>query len=189
MIYYLNVANTLLMIAVVMVITVQDCISSKIKNNLVLLLLLSGFIFSQLTGVSFSKQVQFFGGLCVGFLLFLLVYCAKITSAGDVKYFGALSAILGLDNVLYFFVSTIIFGGVYAFLLIALHGEIVPGLRRIKVGLTHYVANRVLIFEERPKDSILGKKFPYAIAITSGAVLTVINKEPLMFSGYLDFLL
>ena len=107
-------------------------------------------------------------GLGVGILLMLPGYLLGATGAGDVKLFGAVGAVVGVERILWAFGYTAIAGGVFA-LIWALHRRrLTLTLSRVFGALGRPGRARALI--TAPADN----QFPYGPAIAVGSVLAVL---------------
>lgn len=162
-------------------ITLQDLCQHKIKNHLVVSLLTMGFLLSILGPADYKEigsLAEYFLAVILGLLIFLPLYVLKVTSAGDVKYFAALSGILGLSNIIPFFVMTMLSGSLCAFCILFARKEFFQSIGRWYSVAYHLVASRSFVYEPPAKTDAANGMFPYAIAISSGAVIAALNNPP-----------
>lgn len=162
-----------LVLAVLVAAVVADLRTRKVPNLIGLggcaLGLACGAVLGDWAGFLFSGA-----GLLVGFALLLPLYILKGMGAGDVKLMAATGSFLGpaitLDAVLYTFLA----GGLLA-LIVVVHSIGAAELaRQLLDSLRHLVLRRVWIGGPRSVDSTVRKlRFPYALAIGLGAILSV----------------
>lgn len=103
------------------------------------------------------------GGICI------LLYAFKAIGAGDVKLFAAIGAFIGVENVLYILMYSIIFGGIIGIFLLI--------FTRTKL---HIFVNRFLLFiNKKARKSILLVNnenkiinFPFMYAILPAVIIS-----------------
>ena len=117
-------------------------------------------------------------GFVIGFLAFLPFYLKKGMGAGDVKLMAAIGAVLGPWPTVTAVASTLVFGMIYALVLIAVNGELLQCFVRWYLSLKHFIYSRSKIYMPPPKDSIANTKFPYALAIVSGYCVAMYYSTP-----------
>jgi prepilin peptidase CpaA len=99
-------------------------------------------------------------GAALGIGLLLPFYALGVLGAGDVKLMGGLGAVLGPQALISVAIYGAIVGGLMSVVLLALHGRLLDTL----YGL--------VIRRQLPARS--GATAPYAVAIASGVVLSVV---------------
>jgi prepilin peptidase CpaA len=119
-------------------------------------------------------------GLVVGVSIFLLPYLMGGMGAGDAKLMGAVGGMIGAKGVLFAFVCTAIVGGVYALVLVLIHGTQYKGY--FKKQMTTLVAF-ILTRKYFPDPIQVGQNRPrlcYGLAIALGTGLYIFLNQ----SGY-----
>ena len=145
-----------------------DLVTRRIPNGLVAVTAVVGLVAAAVgaSDVSFGSSLL---GLGVGIILMLPGHLFGATGAGDVKLFGAVGAVVGMERILWAFGYTAIAGGVFA-LIWALH--------RDRLGLTLRRVVGVLGRPGRARPTILSpradNRFPYGPAIAVGSVLALL---------------
>lgn len=123
-------------------------------------------IFNGTGGVLFS-----FLGMIVGFGLFFLLYLFGAIGAGDVKLFGAIGALTGIEFVLYSSMYSIFYAGLIGILLVLIRKEFV---RRIVHLLKHLFY--LLLLKDIKSISRFKKtesfRFPFMYAVLPGVITT-----------------
>ncbi|MES2664360.1 MAG: prepilin peptidase [Pseudomonadota bacterium] len=158
----------------------------KIKNSIVLFIFILGFTYQILFGKGFFTS--FFGAL-IGFAIFLPAYIFKITGAGDVKLIAATGSFLGFDNALISILATLIAGGIFGAAIMLVNGRLYQliedfyfailnfqnGLGVSAFKIQHRNNHSLQTHHEKsgqykiPEKRV--QKFPYAIAIATGAFI------------------
>ncbi|MGA1863859.1 MAG: prepilin peptidase [bacterium] len=120
---------------VLIIAAISDIRSHKIRNWLTFPAIGVGIIYHTyikgFQGFLFSTK-----GVFLGFAFLLVFYLMQGTGAGDVKLMGAVGGLLGPLGVFKAFLFTALTGGIYAIVLLALHGG--AGLLGIKDKLKRY---------------------------------------------------
>jgi prepilin peptidase CpaA len=98
---------------------------AKIPNYLSVGGTMVGLTFHLLVHSSQWVRISFLG-FATGFGLFLLLYLVGAVAAGDVKLFGAIGAIAGIDFVIYSILFTVIYAGVISLIILVLKKEKIP---------------------------------------------------------------
>lgn len=125
-------------------------------------------------------------GLFLGIALFIPFYLAAGMGAGDVKLLGSVGSILGVKGVFIAFLGTGIIGGVYALILLTIHGYLRETMKRYWAIFTTFVITRKFMYippegpEKRPA-------LIYGVAIAIGTLLSVLMKQN--FLGQINVLL
>lgn len=142
-----------------------DLVTRRIPNGVVAVTAAAGVLAAACGASDISFGSSLFG-LGVGIMLMLPGHLFGATGAGDVKLFGAVGAVVGVERILWAFGYTAIAGGVLA-LIWALHrGRLTLTLRR---------ALGVLGRARAPITSPgAHNRFPYGPAIAVGSVLAVL---------------
>jgi prepilin peptidase CpaA len=132
-----NVMDILLTLCIVFGMTVAafwDLRNQKIPNVFTFPMMLLGLgylgIANGVNGICFSAA-----GICIGFCLFLIPYLLGGMGAGDAKLMGAAGALLGAKGAILAALLAIVFGGIYAMVLLMIHHEYTRSLLR-RLGIT-----------------------------------------------------
>lgn len=114
------------------------------------------------------------GGLAVGMAMLLPLYVVGGMGAGDVKLMAAVGTFLGPMNTLLGTCSTLMVGGLIAVGLLMIRRGMMAFLRRYWRMLQCLLTTGAVFYEPpRPGEAAAGR-FPYAIAITAGTVVTLL---------------
>lgn len=108
-----TVVATTLILAISIPVLVSDYRVQRIPNSLVLLGVCSGLLL-QLSTYGSPGVLLAAGGFIVGTLCLLPFYVAGATGAGDVKFLGAMGAVLGPVSVIIAFILTLFVGSLLA---------------------------------------------------------------------------
>ncbi len=145
-----------------------DLVTRRIPNGVVALTAAAGVLAaaSGASDLSFGSSLL---GLGAGIMLMLPGHLFGATGAGDVKLFGAVGAVVGVERILWALGYTAIAGGVFA-LIWALHrGRLTLTLRRALGALGRPGRARAAITSAGAHN-----RFPYGPAIAVGSVLAVL---------------
>ncbi len=145
-----------------------DLFTRRIPNGVVAVTAAAG-VLAAAGGASDISVGSSLLGLGVGIMLMLPGHLFGATGAGDVKLFGAVGAVVGVERILWAFGYTAIAGGVLA-LIWALHrGRLTLTLRRVLDALGRPGRARATIASPDAHN-----RFPYGPAIAVGSVLAVL---------------
>jgi len=158
----------LFLIFALLIASVSDLRLRKIPNWLTYPTMIVGIFFytgfKGLEGFIFSIE-----GLGVGIAVLIIPYLLGGIGAGDVKLMGAVGGFLGPKGVFIAFLFTSIVGGIYAIVLLALHGY----FDRYWAILKTFILTRKFIYpsiqkrEDKPK-------LCYGVAIALGTLITIV---------------
>lgn len=149
---------------------IADIQSHKIPNVFTYPGMLVGMIAhgytSGASGVLYSIE-----GLFLGMAFLIVFYIMGMMGAGDVKLMGAVGSILGPAGVFKAFLFTAIAGGIYALIVLALHGQFVGFIKRFALSLKLSFLTRGLtpMANEGKASPVLC----YGIAIAIGTSLSM----------------
>lgn len=145
-----------------------DLATRRIPNGVVVTTALGGFVAaaSGASDISIGASVL---GLGIGLALMLPGHVIGGTGAGDVKLFGAVGAVVGVERILWAFCYTAIAGGVVAILWALYHGRLTLTLRRVVGTVRQPTQTRKTIVSSGANNT-----FPYGPAIAIGTVLAVV---------------
>ncbi len=145
-----------------------DLVTRRIPNGVVAVTAAAGLV-AAAGGASDISVGSSLLGLGIGIMLMLPGHLFGATGAGDVKLFGAVGAVVGVERIMWAFGYTAIAGGVLA-LIWALHrGRLTLTLRRVLGALGWPGRARATIASPGAHN-----RFPYGPAIAVGSVLAVL---------------
>lgn len=162
---------------VLIIAAISDLRSHKISNWLTFPAIGTGIIYHTYIkgyqGLLFSIK-----GVFLGFAFLLVFYLMKGTGAGDVKLMGAVGGLLGPFGVFKAFLFTSLIGGIYAVVLLVLHGGI--GLlafkdkfKRYTTMLKTFIYTRKIIFIP-PENNEEKPVLCYGAVIALGTLISLI---------------
>jgi prepilin peptidase CpaA len=94
--------------------------------------------------------------------------------AGDVKLMGAVGVLLGPKGVFVAFLCTALIGGIYAVILLGLHGHLKESVKRYGTMLKTYIFTMSLVYLP-PAKIVKMPVLPYGVAIALGTSLSFIR--------------
>lgn len=162
-----------LLLTLVVVAAWFDLKSRRIPNWLVLVGLVSSFIFQ----ILFNSLGSFNGfkawglGLLVGFGLFLPLYLLHAMGAGDVKLMAMVGAFLGPMAALGVVLTTLIVGGVLALAVALWSGSLRQTLGNVRFVLTQTMLKALPGGVQLEAPSASAGNLPYAVAIAAGTMI------------------
>jgi prepilin peptidase CpaA len=131
------------------------------------------------SSTSYSGLLWAFGGLMLGFFMFLPLYVFRAMGAGDVKLMAMVGAFLGLPDTFYAVITIFIVGGIAA-LGFALFNK---ALGRMLVNVKNVVHSLMFsaVVGIRPNAQIEANtsvgKLPYGVSISVGAIGYLVAKQ------------
>jgi prepilin peptidase CpaA len=147
---------------------VFDLRTRRLPNALVTLLGVTGLAFSLVLWPVSDGLVRGFGGLALGFLVWIPWYALGMIGAGDVKFFAAAGAWLGPSNALVAAVVAALVGGVLAVAWMLAEQGIRGTARSLGAWIVSMVSSRSL----HPVAVTHSRhRVPYGIALAAGAAL------------------
>jgi len=108
-----TLAMALMYIPLAITITYMDVRYRRIPNKLVLLILIGGLVLNGIFG-AWQGLLASLGGFAIAFGVMFLLHVFGTMGAGDVKFFAAIGAVLGISLVLPTFLIVAITGGILA---------------------------------------------------------------------------
>lgn len=164
----------LFLVVILLMAAISDFRVRKIPNRLTFPAAIAGVVYHTWTtgwkGLFFST-----GGISLGLALLMAFYLFGGMGAGDVKLMGAVGGFLGPAGVFSAFLGTALIGGVYAVMLLAVHGEIPDVVRRYGIMLKTFLFTGRMIYiplEKKEDRPVLR----YGLAIAIGTLLSVLIK-------------
>lgn len=161
---------TIILLSLLTIAALVDIQQQKIPNMLTIPAMFFGIISHSymigINGLLFST-----GGLILGIILLVLFYISGMMGAGDVKLMGAVGSIIGPEEVFQAFLLTAFAGGIYAIIVLVMHGQLVPFLKRVLQSLHASLVTRRLTLIANEGHS--APKLSYGLAIAIGTVISV----------------
>jgi prepilin peptidase CpaA len=169
---HLSVAkNELIFITAVMLVLLaiySDLRWRKIPNCLTLPAIALGFLLNFL-GNSWNGLISSFFGLLVGMGLLMLPYLLGGMGGGDVKFMGALGALLGSYSVLNLFLYATLVGGTIALGMAIANKRLIDTFKRMWL-----LFKCIFLFRAPSTGAVLFRKsmqIPYGLAIGAGTFI------------------
>lgn len=152
-----------------------DIRGQRIPNWLTCSAALAGLVCQAATGGLHGFLVGI-GGLALGLALLMPFYLAGGMGAGDVKLMGAIGAIIGPKAVFSAFVFTALVGGVYAVIILIVHGYLKETVSRYGGMLKALCCTGGFAYV-RPTEKESKPLLCYGVAIAAGTFLSLILKD------------
>lgn len=150
-----------------------DIKEKRIPNQLILVAITGGILFNASQGVPQLKDSLLGLGLGVGFLI--IPFVLGWMGAGDVKFLGAVGAILGVKPVAHVFFYSAILGGILA-LISAIVSGINPKAFKISWSeLKVLILSRGAVWPEMVNHRVSkgARSIPFGVAIGLGTLVAV----------------
>jgi prepilin peptidase CpaA len=149
---------------------VTDLRSRKIPNELVLAILVTGWLFALLASHDAGRALGMsVAGTAVGFGIWILFYIVGVIGAGDVKFFAAAGAWLGPEATWRAALVAALAGGVLAIVMLLMEKRLGAVIRRIALAASSRSLGVV------PEQTVMpGEKhrhLPYGVALAIGALV------------------
>jgi len=160
-------AAQLSLISLLLLAAIYDVSSNRIPNYCVLAIVVLG-ISSQILKHGFTGFTGSIGGLFLGLVCFLPFYIKKGMGAGDVKLMAAVGSFLGATLTLLAVAYTLIFGGLFAAILVLIKGNSRSMLTRYFLMSKVIYASGKLIYFPPGSNEPSEIRFAYATAIAAG---------------------
>lgn len=163
---------TITVVALVLLAVFSDLRWRKIPNYLTLPAIVLGFLLNFL-GNSWNGLVFSFLGFLVGMGILILPFMLGGMGGGDVKFMGALGALVGGYSILNIFLYTALAGGAIALVVAIANKNLVDTFKRIWLLLKCVFLFRL----PSAGTGLLGKSIaiPYGLAIGAGAIVYLIG--------------
>lgn len=160
--------------AIVTAAALVDLRSHRIPNWLTFPAMAVGLALNVITpgGEGFLFSIK---GLAAGMALLLIPYMMGAMGAGDVKLMGAVGAFLGAEGVFQACIISLIFGGIYAVILIVVRGNIVLFLKRYWLMLKNFLMYRQIQYIQ-PSPGEFPLKLCFGLAIAVGTIFTIFRQ-------------
>lgn len=153
----------IMLVILILISFYTDARYSRIPNTLTLFMIGSGFILhSYMTGWSGLSFAA--GGMGVGLIVFALLYSIGAVGAGDVKLFGAIGALMGVEFTLYSMMYSIVFAGIIGVVILMFRQEFFSRLTDVYYYFIGLWLNRdVRSFQYKGRNKKLTFPFMYAV--------------------------
>ena len=148
-----------------------DLRAHRISNVLVLAGLASAIVI-QVWVYGFSGVTVWLTGLTVGFLIFLPFYAFAGMAAGDVKLMAMVGGFLGPASVFWAAAFSLMAGSVLGILVLLYKKQLFRSLQR------YWAIASLRAYIDPPVDDAARQRFPYAIAILFGSLISVYFQFP-----------
>lgn len=154
-----------------------DLKSRRIPN----LLVLGGFAaagFGSFWAGGVPGLLNSLGGMALGILFFFPFFIPRLVGAGDVKLFGVVGGVVGLDAVLPVFFFTLLAGGVLGVLAVLFSrsgAKFFGNLKLFLIWLLYRVKGSEMALSDIATESAI--RIPYAVAIAAGAVSWIVRQS------------
>jgi len=163
---------SIIVVALVLLALYSDLRWRKIPNCLTLPAIALGFVLNFL-GNSWNGLMLAFFGFLVGMGLLILPFILGGMGGGDVKFMGALGALLGSYAVVNVFLYTALVGGAIAIVVALANKKLLDTLKRMWLFL-----KCVFLFRAPETGTATFEKsitIPYGLAIGAGVILYLIG--------------
>jgi len=150
---------------------VFDLTQRRIPNWLILFGLLVGFLLHLAGGV--SQLLESVAGFVVGILLFFLPFALGWLGAGDVKFMGAIGAVLGVEWIPRVLFYSALAGGLLAAFAIFTKGVNIQFLKRTWRDIKLLLVSRGSVLPEpiAIEEESRASTIPYGVAIGVGTLI------------------
>jgi len=149
---------------------VSDLRSRKIPNELVVAILVTGWLFAILTATDAWRALGIsLAGTAVGFGIWIVFYLVGVIGAGDVKFFAAAGAWLGPAATWRAALIAAIAGGVLAVAFLVTERRLGDVLRRTALAASSGSLTGIASQTDTPDSK--HRQLPYGVALAIGALL------------------
>lgn len=145
---------------------IYDIVSHRLPNYYLLLGLMIGLAW-QAWAAGWGGMISAGAGLLTGFALFVPFYALGGMAAGDVKMMAVVGSFLGVTGALWAGAYSLMAGSILGILYLLYKGH----LGKLVVRYWAMAATRSRIAAE--EDDAARQRFPYAIAIATGTLLSL----------------
>ena len=158
-------ATTVALLCILILAVLKDTQTHRIPNVLTAVGIFAGLVLQALAGGA-PALLASLAGLAVGIAMLLPFYLVRGMGAGDVKLMGTVGTFMGPEAVVGAAAATLVLGAL-------LGSGILAGRLLSRTGLWPNRAPLSLDSQPRESQSIRKEKFPYAIAIAGGSLVSL----------------
>ncbi len=169
----IDITNLIILAVILIIAVISDIRFHKIPNLLTFPAMVVGiayhFYMSGLHGLLFSVV-----GIFLGMASLIFFYFKGGMGAGDVKLMGAVGGMIGAKGVFVAFLCTALAGGIFAIVLLTLHGRLKETAKRYGTILKVLIFTWSLIYLPPEKEEKM-PLMPYGVSIAIGTSLAVLR--------------
>jgi prepilin peptidase CpaA len=147
---------------------VSDVRSRKIPNELVLVILVGGWVFALLSADPWRAVRLSLAGTTIGFAIWIGFYVLGAIGAGDVKFFAAVGAWLGPSLTWRAALVAAVVGGILAIGMLLLEKRLGAAFRHIAMAAS---ARTMAVVPDATSSSKENRRLPYGVALAVGALV------------------
>lgn len=163
------------LILLIIAAVISDVKTYKIKNMIIIISIMAGFITSLAIGGLPSLAGSIMAAL-LPILLLAILFALRMLGAGDIKLFCAIGAIAGVKFILYAMAYSFISGGIFAIIIMLLN----KNFRKRWTHLLTYLKICLLTRSLHPYSDFTNKSdgsiFHFSYAIACGALITILTQ-------------
>jgi prepilin peptidase CpaA len=148
---------------------VTDLRSRKIPNELVLAILVTGWVFALTAEDPWRALVLSVAGTAIGFAIWIAFYVFGVMGAGDVKFFAAAGAWLGPGATWRAALVAAVVGGVLAVMFLVMEKRLGLVLRRLALAASS--GSLRTLPEQAHIAEAKSRPLPYGVALAVGALV------------------
>lgn len=165
---YLHLAGGAVFTLLLLIGCISDLRSRRIPNELVIAILVTGWLFALLGPNPGQALLMSGAGTIVGFGIWIAFYLVGAIGAGDVKFFAAAGAWLGPGATWRAALLAAVIGGVLALIFLVMEKRFGSALRRIALAAS---ARTIAVVPETPSEQGRYRPLPYGVALAIGALI------------------
>jgi prepilin peptidase CpaA len=148
---------------------VTDLRTRKIPNELVLAILVTGWVYALTAGDPWRSLRGSLAGTAVGFGIWIAFYLVGVIGAGDVKFFAAAGAWLGPSATWRAALAAAVVGGVLAVAFLVMERRL--GVVLKKIALAASSGSLATVPEQTVVPNAKHQPLPYGVALAIGALI------------------
>lgn len=166
---YTQVAGGVVFSLLLMAGCVTDLRSRKIPNELVLAILVTGWLYALTAADPWRALVASLAGMALGFGIWIAFYLVGVIGAGDVKFFAAAGAWLGPDATWRAALAAAVIGGVLAVVFLIMEKRLGEVFKRIALAASS--GSLASTPEQTVVPGARHQPLPYGVALAIGALV------------------
>lgn len=167
----------IVLLSILGVAVLSDLRVRRIPNLLILFGLVVAWLAGYVAG-GWSGLLDSLAGMALGMALFIPFFIPRLVGAGDVKLFGVVGGLIGLDAVLPVFLFTLVAGGVLGVIAVLLSrswSKFFGNLKLFLIWLLYRVKGTEMSLSDVETQSAV--RIPYAIAIATGSIIWLVRQS------------